>query len=97
MVPQKKNGKVIMVCTQCGHKLEEEVDAKLSEKINDNTVKKIEVIEKEIETRPLVNEECPECGHKKAHFWSKQTRAGDEAETRFYKCEKCKKQWRDYS
>ena len=46
---------------------------------------------------PTANVECQKCGHKKAFFWTKQTRAGDEPETKFYKCEKCARTWRDYS
>lgn len=49
------------------------------------------------EINPLTDVECPECGHKKAFYWTRQTRAGDEPETQFYKCEKCKHQWRKYN
>ena len=37
-----------------------------------------------------------ECGLGKARFWLVQTRASDEPETKFFKCEKCKHTWRDY-
>ena len=40
--------------------------------------------------------ECPKCGNKGAYFWEVQTRAGDEAATKFFKCTKCKHIWRDY-
>lgn len=56
----------------------------------------ITVIEKEVETKPLVDAHCPKCGHKKAYFWSIQTRASDEPETRFFKCQKCQHTWREY-
>ncbi len=58
--------------------------------------KAVDIIEKEIETLPLTDAECPKCSHKKAFFWTIQTRAADEPETRFYKCEKCKHIWREY-
>ena len=45
---------------------------------------------------PLTTTECAKCGHTKAFFWTKQTRAGDEPETKFLKCEKCNHTWRDY-
>jgi len=48
------------------------------------------------EDLPIVNEDCPECGHDKAYFWTKQTRASDEPETKFYRCVKCRKTWREY-
>ena len=54
-------------------------------------------MDKEIETNPLTEAECPKCHNKKARYWTQQTRAGDEPETKFYKCEKCKHVWRDYS
>ena len=47
-------------------------------------------------TMPLTDEECPKCKHGKAYYWLVQTRAGDEPETRFFRCEKCKHTWRDY-
>ncbi|RLG67435.1 MAG: transcription factor S, partial [Methanobacteriota archaeon] len=33
---------------------------------------------------------------KDAYFLPVQTRAGDEAETRFFECVKCKHRWRAY-
>ena len=48
------------------------------------------------ETLPKTEEECPKCKHKKAYYWTMQTRAADESETKFLKCVKCKHVWRDY-
>jgi DNA-directed RNA polymerase subunit M len=48
------------------------------------------------EDLPKVKEDCPDCGHDTAFFWTKQTRASDEPETKFYRCVKCKKTWREY-
>jgi DNA-directed RNA polymerase subunit M len=48
------------------------------------------------EDLPKVKEDCPECGHDTAFFWTKQTRSSDEPETKFYRCVKCKKTWREY-
>ncbi len=61
--------------------------------------KKLEVIEKNDadEALPIMNTECPKCGHKKARFWMIQTRAADEPETKFMKCVSCGNVWRDYS
>ena len=55
---------------------------------------KIEVVDKTIEVNPKVDIECPKCSNMKAYFWTLQTRAADEAETRFYKCTKCSHRWR---
>jgi transcription factor S len=50
----------------------------------------------EDEVHPQVEIKCPKCGNKKAYFWTMQTRASDESETKFYKCVKCKHTWRVY-
>ena len=42
------------------------------------------------DTLPLTDADCPKCEHEKAYYWLVQTRAGDEADTKFLKCEKCK-------
>ena len=49
-----------------------------------------------INTRPTTNVICPKCGHGKAEWWLQQTRSADEAETRFFKCLKCRYTWREY-
>ncbi len=42
------------------------------------------------------NEECPECRNQGAYYYERQTRAADEATTRFYICSDCDHRWRDY-
>ncbi|MDD3175588.1 MAG: transcription factor S [Candidatus Nanoarchaeia archaeon] len=92
-VKQVKN-KPVMGCS-CGYN-SKEMEPTVKESVENNE-KEIEVIEKEEEIYPLTDEACPECGHLKAFYWTKQTRAGDEPETKFFKCEKCKHTWRDYN
>ena len=48
------------------------------------------------EVKPIVEMNCLKCKNDKAYFWTMQTRAADESETKFYKCTKCKHTWRDY-
>src|SRR3989338_5217457 len=93
--PTTKDNKKVMACS-CGFNSTDIKDTKVSEKISPEGPK-IEVITKEIEANPLTEADCPKCAHKKAYYWLVQTRAADEAETKFFKCEKCKHQWRDYS
>ncbi|MBW3003431.1 transcription factor S [Candidatus Woesearchaeota archaeon] len=93
LIPKKEKNKTIMMCS-CGYKSKEADSARISEKVEKK--KKVEVVDKDVEVLPLVDEECPKCGHKKARFWTMQTRAGDEAETKFFRCEKCKHTWREY-
>ena len=94
MMPKKENGKAFLQCAKCGCK-ESAESFEIREKTEKE--KEIEVIEKEIETMPAVEAECPKCGNDRAYFFTQQTRASDEPETKFYRCTKCKHTWRDYS
>ena len=49
------------------------------------------------ETNPTVKIDCEKCGHDEAVAWMFQTRSADEPTTRFYRCQKCKYTWRDYT
>lgn len=93
--PSHKEGKKVMVCS-CGYSSHDITNTKISERVS-TSGPRVEVVTKEVEANPLTEADCPKCGHKKAYYWLVQTRAGDEAETKFFKCEKCKHQWRDYS
>ncbi|MBR9702069.1 transcription factor S [Candidatus Pacearchaeota archaeon] len=82
-------------CPRCSYSSKEKVKVIISEKINDK--KEITVVkEKDSEVRPIVKEDCEKCKNKHAYFWTVQTRAGDEAETKFFKCTKCNHTWREY-
>jgi len=83
------------VCAGCGHKLKKKPKIEASEKLG--TKGGIAVIKEEAGiTYPEVEMVCPTCKNKTAYFWTMQTRASDEAETKFYKCTKCKFIWRKY-
>jgi transcription factor S len=93
----KKCGSVIMgkKCVSCGFEQENEVKLETSQSLP----KKKEIVcvtEGDHEINPIVEFPCPKCKNPESYFWTKQTRAGDEAETRFYKCVKCKHTWRIY-
>lgn len=83
-------------CKSCGQKKEVEEETKLNEKIDRKDDKEIIDSSAGDEIHPTTEIDCPECGHGKAHYWTKQTRAADEPETQFFKCEECKHQWREY-
>ena len=91
----KKEGKSALLYCSCGYKSRDLSKAKISEKI-DNSKRDIKVADQNFETLPITEAECKKCGHRKAYFWTLQTRASDEPETKFLKCEKCKHIWRDY-
>jgi DNA-directed RNA polymerase subunit M len=40
--------------------------------------------------------QCEKCGNGKAYYYLRQTRAADEATTRFLECTKCGYKWREY-
>jgi transcription factor S len=85
----------IAVCMSCGHKPKKTPKIEASEKITHN--EKIAVIkEGQDNTNPIIDITCPRCKNKKAYFWTLQTRAADESETKFYKCTKCSHTWRVY-
>jgi transcription factor S len=91
--PKDKAGKKVLYCG-CGFtKKPEEEMASITEK--NESAKKIEVMEK-LDSRPKIKIKCEKCGHKVAVYWTQQTRAADEPETRFFKCEKCEYTWREY-
>jgi len=90
---KKEESKTIQYCS-CGYSSSQKKPSTVKEKI-DNTSDKIEIVE-DTNVNPLTDETCPKCGHGKAYWWLQQTRSGDEADTKFFKCEKCGHTWRDY-
>ena len=94
--PKKIGSKTVLACS-CGYASKEGDNSsfKLIDSVK-SSASKVEVVDKDFETLPLVSNECPKCKHKKAYYWEIQTRASDEPATRFYKCEKCKHVWREY-
>ena len=83
-------------CVKCSYSTKEKIKIMASEKLKKET--KIGVLhEKDANVWPTVAETCPKCGNDQAYHFTAQMRAADEAETRFYKCTKCKHSWRKYS
>tara|TARA_Y100000310_G_scaffold222112_1_gene223763 strand:+ start:241 stop:549 length:309 start_codon:yes stop_codon:yes gene_type:complete len=77
----------------CGYTPRTQKDVILKEKIEKQGV--IEVMdEKSLKTNPKVKEDCKKCGNGWSYYWLVQTRASDEAETKFFECTKCKHRWR---
>ncbi len=82
-------------CPRCNYSLKSKAKITSSEKIGDK--KEVVVLsQKDTEVLPIVGEKCKNCGNDKAFFWTVQTRSGDEAETKFFKCTKCGHTWREY-
>lgn len=98
LIPKKDKNNTILACNKCGYTNKKaEVQNPLKEKVKSDD-KKIEVVgDEEGKMLPLCDASCGKCGHTKAYYWTIQTRAADEAETKFLKCEKCSHTWRDYA
>jgi len=83
------------VCVSCGYKQKKKPKIEASEKLElKETIAVIK--EGQDNTNPIIEIACPKCKNRKAYFWTSQTRASDEAETKFYKCLKCSHSWRIY-
>ena len=93
LAPKKDDPKKV-VCTGCGYSPRNQKTLKIGEKTE--AVRKLEIIDKTMETLPKTEAQCPKCGHNEAYYWLAQTRAADEAETQFFRCAKCSNQWRNY-
>lgn len=53
------------------------------------------IVEEATAGLPTTAAQCPGCGHGEAYWWMRQMRGADEPETRFYRCTKCNKTWRE--
>jgi DNA-directed RNA polymerase subunit M len=94
LLPKKEGSKKVLVCS-CSYKSSNVEKIKLTETVAKKE-KEVEVVEKKINVFPKTKIRCEKCGHDTAFYWTVQTRAGDEPETKFLKCEKCDYTWRDY-
>jgi transcription factor S len=98
LMPKKKNDKIVMSCIICGNSSDDSSPVIMKETLAKK--QQVEVVEKDNsdDVYPIAKDaECGKCGNKEAYYWLVQTRAGDEAATKFFKCTKCKHIWRDYS
>lgn len=96
MFPRTDRSKVKMVCGRCGAFEKSETESVVREKGTE--VNDVEIVDSkdDVASYPETDAECPKCGHDKAYYWLVQTRAADEAETRFFRCTKCGHTWREY-
>ncbi len=81
-------------CARCNYVAKNKIELTTCEKIGEKT--EIAVVKKNMQVSPIIKEKCSECGNDQAYFWTVQTRSGDEAETKFFKCTKCEHTWREY-
>jgi len=90
-----EDGRTVLQCSSCDY--EDVQDDAVSMSETSEKQEDVEIIdEEENDTKPVVEKDCPECENDEAKFWTMQTRAGDEAETRFFECTSCGHTWREY-
>jgi len=94
MVPEEVGGKLMLVCNSCGYR--EQAGQEERRKHSSSKSENVLVVEEEVKTAPTTHVICPYCGADRAYWWIRQTRAADEPSTRFYKCVKCGRVWREY-
>lgn len=92
MLPKGKK----LACTRCDFKrdIKKADDYTLSSK--EKKKNKLLILDEDIKTLPTTRAECKRCKNMEAEWWLLQTRKADEAETRFFRCTKCKLTWREY-
>jgi transcription factor S len=96
--PRKEGEKTVMGCS-CGYVNKEKETSMITEQ-----VKPKQQEERSMETpsasskitMPTTEAECPKCHNLTAYYWTRQTRAADEGETKFHQCTKCNHKWREY-
>lgn len=98
MLPKKTEEGPVLECSKCGHVsgAAKEEEYKLVRNVESKKIAP-EVIESEQVGLPTTRVTCPKCGGSTAYWWMRQTRAGDEPATRFYRCVKCNHVWREYT
>jgi transcription factor S len=91
-----KCGSILMMkrtkagCPKCNYVAKGKVDMEMKEEIEtENTVAVLD--EKKMNVNPITDWSCKKCSGKRAYFWIRQMRSGDEAESKFYECVKCGK------
>lgn len=76
-------------CPKCNYVAKGKVDLEMKEEVNERIEIGI-VDEKKDNPNPITDFQCRKCKNKKAYFWIRQMRSGDEPESKFYECTKCK-------
>lgn len=101
MTPRKVNGMTVLRCvnTKCGYEEGSVEQVSLKSTVKHAPREKTLVIEDDMDVKNLQKIKgiiCPNCRNDEAYFWILQTRSADEPATRFYRCTKCNKVWREY-
>jgi len=96
--PKEEKDEVFLACIGCGYRKEgEKAEGYMT--VEESPKEKVEgiAVNEGAPNMPTTTAECEKCHTDKAYFWLEQTRAADEAPTRFLQCVKCGHKWREYS
>lgn len=99
LMPQKDGNNNVLACVKCGYKKGTKTSFTIKTAQEHSEIQsEIEIVNESDsnDLLPKTSAKCPDCNHGEAFYWSLQTRASDEPETKFYRCVSCKKTWRDY-
>ena|SRR3989344_8714587 len=96
--PKEEKKEIFLACPSCGYRTasEKAEEYETVEQIEKSEVDGVAVNEG-APNLPTTTAQCEKCHTDKAYFWLEQTRAADEAPTRFLQCVKCGHKWREYS
>ena len=99
LLPKKIREKTVLACESCGYFNKDTEAAKITESVKKKEKQDERLFEVAVDniTAPITEIECPKCHNNQAYYWTRQTRAADEGETKFHQCTKCKCKWREYS
>jgi transcription factor S len=76
-------------CPRCSYTAKGKINMEIKEEVDASSPVAV-VNEKESNVNPITDWDCKKCKSKRSYFWIRQMRAGDEAESKFYQCVKCK-------
>jgi len=91
-----KCGSILMMkgkragCPKCDYVAKGKVDMVMKEDVDEGCEVRVATGKQE-SINPVCDWDCHACGCKKAEFWLRQMRSGDEPESQFFKCVKCGK------
>ncbi|UCE45313.1 MAG: transcription factor S [Methanobacteriota archaeon] len=86
----------MLICRKCGAAYDPSSAQKPEVITHRARDREMAVLEEISGTLPTADVECPSCGHGKAYWVLRQTRAADEPETRIFRCVNCSHSWREY-
>ncbi|KAL0232385.1 hypothetical protein PCE1_002726 [Barthelona sp. PCE] len=91
MVIVDASSRISLYCPDCPftNQIEEQI---IENKVTPRKVE--EVVTDNFDSYDKTREECPECSHHSAFYFTLQIRSADEPSTIFYQCEGCQHRWR---